>query len=195
MHTFPYNPRMSRPEREEGQFEDGLRTGDEDAWGRYFKENFAYLKYRAAKMLGRGRFDDAEDLAQETLLSVWKNKEKLNPDKNPRGYFIQTLYHKAIDIYRSHRPEVELNEQVIDSAPFTGSVEDDAMRHLSEETLQAEINEALSKIPEKYREVVIFRAQGYSIEDIVEITGIDANEVKNRIKLGKRMLRRRKENL
>ena len=111
---------------------------------------------------------DAQDVVQDAFERLWVNRKKLNAGK-AKSYLFTTAYHTMIDHIRKAKHE--------------GSIED--MRETASNTyndysdLKEILDEALSKLNEVQRSVILLRDyEGYSYQEIGEITGLNESQVK-----------------
>ncbi|GHV00069.1 DNA-directed RNA polymerase sigma-70 factor [Bacteroidia bacterium] len=75
---------------------DRLRAGDNDAFESIFMEYFERIKH-FIYLLVKSR-DVAEDLAQDIFVTLWENKEKIDPAKNFNA-FMYTMTKNAVFNY------------------------------------------------------------------------------------------------
>lgn len=147
------------------------------------REAFAVLvdKYKSGLyrlMLGLGvNHQDAQDLTQETFINAY---QKLR-DHEVQSSFASWLYAIAINRFRSYKRGKTFGfagsslVQEKDQAP---TPEEQYMR--KEEEL--EIQKKLSKLPERYRIVLLLRyINELTYEEISVITGMSMHQVKNRL--------------
>lgn len=111
---------------------------------------------------------DAQDIVQDAFEKLWINHKKLDPGK-AKSYLFTTAYHTMIDHIRKIR--------------YSGSIED--IPEASNETfrdysdIKEVLDEALAKLTEIQRSVVLLRDyEGYSYQEIGEITGLNESQVK-----------------
>ena len=110
----------------------------------------------------------ARDIVQETFTKVWIKHEEVAFDK-VKSYLFTTAYHAIVDWVKKdgRNGDIEHVKQV-SSAEFSISFD-----------LQDVLNEALDKLPEIQRTVVLLRDyEGYNYAEIAEITGLNESQVK-----------------
>ncbi|MEP7128293.1 MAG: RNA polymerase sigma factor [Chitinophagales bacterium] len=112
--------------------------------------------------------DDAQDVVQNAFEIMWKNHENVDYTKS-RSYLFTVAYHNMIDQFRKRKNEADLTDEHTQvqgrSSQFTGA----------KEALEL----GLSKLPEMQKSVVLLRDyEGYSYEEIGEITGLNESQVK-----------------
>jgi RNA polymerase sigma-70 factor (ECF subfamily) len=112
--------------------------------------------------------DDAKDVVQNTFEILWKNHEKIDFEK-AKSYLFTVSYHNMIDGIRKMKriTRLEDNHDLIS----------DEERHYSGS--REILNEALSRLPDIQRTVVILRDyEGYDYEEIGKITELSESQVK-----------------
>ena len=112
--------------------------------------------------------DDAQDVVQNAFEILWKNHENVDFAKS-RSYLFTVAYHNMIDQFRKRKNEADLTEEHTQmqgrSSQFTGA--------------RDALELGLSKLPEMQKNVVLLRDyEGYSYEEIGEITGLNESQVK-----------------
>lgn len=112
--------------------------------------------------------DDAQDVVQNAFEILWKNYQNVDYAKS-RSYLFTVAYHNMIDQFRKRKNEADITEEHTQmqgrSNQFTGAK--DALEM------------GLSKLPEMHKTVVLLRDyEGYSYEEIGEITGLNESQVK-----------------
>lgn len=128
---------------------------------------------------------DAEDLAQETFVELYKSAERYNPQNNFRAFLFTIARRRLIDSYRkkSRRPLT-----YIDPTDF-------AMQQQSEELSQtSEIEEAfqiaLTELPENHRNAILMRQQQeLTYEEIAHALETTVSSVKTWIHRARQHLR------
>lgn len=142
-----------------------------------------------------GDYDLCEDVLQETMIRIFKNKNSFNP----RFKFSTWIYTIAVNLVKSElkkrkrrnyfsfiQTDNEKNEifQIADNGSRPDELVDGKIK---EEIIQ----QALLKIKDKHREAVVLRdIQELSYEEIAEITKTSIGTVKTRINRGRAELRK-----
>ncbi len=109
----------------------------------------------------------AKDIVQETFAKVWSKHEDINVEK-VKSYLFITAYHAIVDWVKSEKRSGDI-EQTKEQGT-SGNVSFD---------LQSVLNEALEKLPEVQKSVVLLRDyEGYNYAEISEITGLNESQVK-----------------
>ncbi len=112
--------------------------------------------------------DKAKDVVQESFVRLWDRVSEVKYEK-AKSYLFTIAYHCFIDTIRRDQR--------------TTSIENVGISHHSEMNAFSDhkeiINEAVDKLPEIQRSVVLLRDyEGYSYKEIGEITGLNEAQVK-----------------
>ncbi len=158
---------------------------DRDAFASLFKHFAPRLKG-----FGMRRGTDAaasEELAQETMLTVWRKAETFDPLRATVSTWIFTIVrNKRIDLFRREgHPDADLSEA--DETAYEGRAADDA---LSVSETGAMLREALTVLPKEQITVLekaFFEDKSHSV--IAEELGLPLGTVKSRIRLALARLR------
>lgn len=110
----------------------------------------------------------AQDIVQDAFEKMWLSKENVNALK-AKSYLYSTAYHRMIDIIRREKKQVDFN--AVSTIDYSHS------NHYSD--LQEILHDAIKQLPDDQRSVVLLRDyEGYSYEEIEEITGLSQSQVK-----------------
>lgn len=118
---------------------------------------------------------DAEDIAQEAFLRLYRFKGEFIADENCKAWLL--------------RVTVNLSKNLLKSGWFTKRGE------LSEDIPSADredlgLIESVMSLPPKYRAVIhLYYYEGYSVKEIADILGITATAVTTRLKRGREQLK------
>ncbi len=122
----------------------------------------------------------AQDIVQDTYEKLWIKHENVTFSK-VRSYLFTTAFHTLIDHTRKVRKEVMLDE-----------ITTMELREIPEKfDLKKNLEEAFEKLPDIQRSVILLRDyEGYSYDEIGEITGLSESQVKVYIYRGRLALRK-----
>ncbi len=123
--------------------------------------------------------DIARDIVQDSFEKLWRRVNDVSYEK-VKSYLFTTAYHTMIDALRKDK-----NMENFDK------VNPDQYTHVQQYSdLQKVLHEALDKLPEIQRSVILLRDyEGYSYREIAEITGLNETQVKVYIYRGRVFLR------
>ena len=130
-------------------------------------DKFADGLYRfALKMLNDA--DRANDAVQDCFERLWVKHENVEFAKS-KSYLFTSAYHACIDAIRLSNRSISM-DVVVEETFSTNTQYSD---------LQEVLHEALKKLPEIQRSVILLRDyEGYSYHEIEEITGLNESQVK-----------------
>jgi len=110
----------------------------------------------------------AKDIVQESFTKMWIKRKEID-GKKARSYLFSTAYHQMIDVYRK-----ENRKDDFETVQEQDYAHDDQYYDLSEV-----LSEAVKKLPEIQRSVLMLRDyEGYSYQEIGEITKLNESQVK-----------------
>jgi RNA polymerase sigma-70 factor (ECF subfamily) len=112
--------------------------------------------------------EKARDIVQDSYEKLWRNHENVNGEK-VKSYLFSTAYHTLIDLVRRESKK--------------GNWDNINQNALSYENSYSDVNEilhqALEQLPESQKMVVMMRDyEGYTYQEISEITGLSEAQVK-----------------
>lgn len=126
--------------------------------------------------------DGSKDIVQETFARLWERRNDVREEK-AKSYIFTAAYHLLIDRTRKTR-ETSLPESYDTCQTIFRQYSD------TKEVLDA----AVAKLPPEQRSVIILRDyEGYSYEEIAQITGLSLSQVKVYIFRGRTFLRHQLE--
>jgi len=130
-------------------------------------ENFADGVYRFILKNIKDE-EKAKDIIQETFEKMWIKLDTVDFTKS-KSYLFTTAYHTMIDVLRKDKRMTSFNDQV--SAGMTHSEQYSDLNEI--------LHQAIDNLPEAQKSVVLLRDyEGYSYEDIAQITGLSEAQVK-----------------
>jgi RNA polymerase sigma-70 factor (ECF subfamily) len=154
--------------------------------------------YRTALRMTRNP-QDAEDLVQETMLRAFRFLDRFERGTNLRAWLFKILTNTYINRYRktSSEPRVDSLDDSeefalyhhldTDAASRGGSVEAQVLDRFAENDIKA----AIEALPPQYRMTVLLAdVEGFSYNDIAEITNVKKGTVMSRLFRGRRLLQK-----
>jgi len=141
--------------------------------------------YRVAyKLLGNQC--DAEDMVQEAYLKLWNKRDELIDIKNPESFSVILLKNICFDYLRSTKNDAEKQDIEVVSKANEVSL-------INEIEIKDELNcvkQLITQLPEKQKEIMKLRHLGEcSIEEIEEITGLNAINIRVLISRARKTIR------
>jgi RNA polymerase sigma-70 factor (ECF subfamily) len=111
---------------------------------------------------------DAKDIVQGAFEKMWMNREQVD-NLRSKSYLFTVAYNQMIDHIRKNK-RITLKEVFREDSKIT---------HQSIPDIKSILNEALSQLDEIQRSLVLLKDyEGYNYEEIGEITGLNASQVK-----------------
>jgi RNA polymerase sigma-70 factor, ECF subfamily len=146
------------------------QAGDERAFGELIEPYRPALRVHAYRMLGS--VDDAEDVAQETLLRAWRALERFEPRASLRTWLFRIATNVCLDEIerRPRRP------QPVDPFPdelrgqADAQIYEPAARYALREGMELALLAAIQLLPGRQRAVLILRdVLGWSGPEVAEL--------------------------
>jgi RNA polymerase sigma-70 factor (ECF subfamily) len=112
--------------------------------------------------------ETAMDIVQDTFEKMWRKFREVQYSK-AKSYLFTTAYHTMIDVIRREKFQADWDDSMENSLSagnhYTG--------------LKEILDEGLKRLPEIQRSVLLLRDyEGYSYQEIGEITGLNESQVK-----------------
>jgi len=179
----PPEPAARIPEQDEAALVARVRAGDRAAFG-VLAERYAGVARRVARAV-LGDPDDADDAAQDALLSALVKLDQYDPRRPFGPWLLRIVANAATD--RRRRRKVRRVEQ-LDPALVAGGDRPDATTE--RRGLSARLRAALAELSHRRRmAVVLFDVEGYSHAEIAGILGIPEGTVRSEVFHARRRLR------
>jgi RNA polymerase sigma factor (sigma-70 family) len=123
--------------------------------------------------------EKARDVVQDTFEKLWVKLGTVGFEKS-KSYLFTAAYHTMIDMIRKEKRMTGIDD--VNKLNYS---------HTEQYTdLHEVLNEAISKLPAVQRSVIMLRDyEGYSYEEIAEITGLNESQVKVYIFRGRMFLK------
>ncbi len=160
-----------------------VAAGEEEAFRGLVDRHLTSVLAIAKRML---RDDaEAEDVAQETMLRLWRNAAGL--ELGPHGvrpWLRRVASNLCIDRVRARRNTLVVEEVPEESEP-AGQV-----RHMAERELGARVDAALQALPERQRlAITLFHYEGMSQVEVGEVLGVSDEAVESLLARARRTLK------
>ena len=116
-----------------------------------------------------GHSADAEDVVQVAFEKMWMNRMQVDFSRC-KSYLFTVAYHQMIDHIRKSK-RISLKKEFRDDAKISNSNYQNDTKRL--------LNEALNKLNDVQKSLVLLKDyEGYSYQEIGEITGLNESQVK-----------------
>ena len=131
-----------------------------------YEEYFDRVYYKVLSVVKND--DDAEDICQETFISVYKNLSKFREESNIYTWIYRIAINKTYDFFKKRKIEFEINDDVL-SLPEDINFDTKVI-----------LQEKLKLISDKEREIVILKdIYGYKLKEIAEMKNMNLSTVKS----------------
>ena len=131
-----------------------------------YEEYFDRVYYKVLSVVKND--DDAEDICQETFISVYKNLSKFREESNIYTWIYRNAINKTYDFFKKRKLEFEINDDVL-SLPEDVNFDTKVI-----------LEEKLKLISEKEKEIVVLKdIYGYKLKEIAEMKNMNLSTVKS----------------
>jgi RNA polymerase sigma-70 factor, ECF subfamily len=170
-----------------------VKKGDQNAFAEIveiYKDKVFQLSYR---MLNNRH--EAEDIAQEAFIRAYVNINSFNTSLKFSTWLYRIATNLCIDRIRKKKPDYFLDAEVsgTDGLTMYSQIPSDVPlpeKELESLELQESIQKEISKLPEKYRSVIVLKyIEELSLNEISEILDLPLGTVKTRMHRGREALR------
>lgn len=164
-----------------------LESGDTQSWRNIFLEHIDFLHDYGAKIL-----DDEEsvkDAIQDVFLSIYERRNNISQIENIRAYLCRAVRYKLLD---KRRLSIQYKTEGTSSSDFELSVDFKSTMEENEynETQAKQLDAMLHKLTSRQREFIFLKYyNGFSNEEIADITGINKQSVANMLHESLRKMR------
>lgn len=140
---------------------------------------------------------DAEDLVQETMVKAYRFWEKFEKGSNCRAWLFRIMTNIFINEYRSKsRSPMSISTDDVDDNFLYGQLASGGTTETPEQALFAKIfdkdvKNAIDKLPDDFRMVIVLSfLEGFSYQEIANITDLQLGTVKSRLHRGRKLLQK-----
>ena len=163
--------------------------GDQHAWDLIVRQYWRKVFNVAYKFVGK--HDEAEDLAQDIFLKIFKSLDTFDRRANFQTWLISVSRNLCIDHYRSVRKERETIDRGVDAAELSPATpEPGPIAALEQRDRVALLRQAMAALPETLRTAVLLRdIQELSYQEIADKLRLPEGTVKSRINRARGLLR------
>ena len=176
----------SRPAADDLDLVARIARGDRGAFETVFREHYAPLVRFAQAML-RSR-EASEDIVQDVLLNLWRQRESLRVDDSQRAYLYRGVRNRALNSMRNDRVRREAVPFLARETPDTPTGEAEVL----ESELETAARAAIAELPPRCREIFeLSRFKGLRYTEIAESLGISVKTVETQMGRALKSLRER----
>ena len=138
---------------------------------------------------------DAEDVSQEVFVKIFRSIKSFKNQSKLSTWIAKIAYLTALNHVKKNKRS--LTEDYPEDIVSLKIDQDDPEQQLSKKNTTEYLNGIIEQLPEKYRVVLaLFHLEEFSIEEIIETTGMPEGTVKNYLYRARKMLKDRiKDNI
>ena len=162
------------------------QAGDVEAFEAFICD-YEKLIYNAAYRMLPNSYD-AEDIAQEVMIKVYKNIAKCKNAAAFKSWLFKIVHNTCIDEIRKRKNKAAISldkEYQGDDGPMENRIlrdDNTPETELMKKNMTRQIEKAIENLPVDYRNVIVLRdVSGLSYDEIAKITGANLGTVKSRI--------------
>ncbi len=162
------------------------KSGDREAFSELVKQH--YKQAISLAMYWTGNRELALDISQEAFLRIYRNLDKLNPEKPFAAWMYTIVKNLCMNYFNRHKnrwrvfSDVLSNATTIDIENFGEHVENLGETVTKQADEQRILRSALLKLDETEREIVILKdLHNYTYKEIGEMLQIPAGTVMSRL--------------
>ncbi|PKP00177.1 MAG: hypothetical protein CVU13_01315 [Bacteroidetes bacterium HGW-Bacteroidetes-8] len=116
--------------------------------------------------------ESADDILQEVFIQIWNKRKIFSNEAHFKAYFYKSLRNNTVKrIVRSKHP---INLESIENKES-----EDLFQKIVEIEFNREVSQAISRLPEKRREIILLSMSGMSAEEISKALNISVNTIKS----------------
>lgn len=164
-----------------------LKNGDTQLWRNIFLEHIDFLHDYGAKILNDE--ESVKDAVQDIFLSLYERKDKIAQIENIKAYLCRALRNKLLDKKRYSSQYQTDDTAILDfelAIDFKSTMEEKEYT----ETQARQLDVMLHKLTSRQREFIFLKYyNGFSNEEIADITGINKQSVANSLHESLRKMR------
>ena len=167
-----------------------LKAGNTNAF-RFLVEKYRNLVWHMVLRM-TNRHEDAEDLAQEVFMRVFKQIGKFRGDSKLSTWIGSIAYNACVDHVRKSKREALSSSDSIGPINLAQSDVSPLLNNIDRNTMTKLVHRIIEKMPLQYRTVItLFHLEEFSYKEIEEITGMPEGTVKSYLSRGREIIRQK----
>ncbi len=164
-----------------------FKNGDKESFKEIYYEHYMFLYNYGIK--NTAEKDLVEDIIQDLFLKLWKNRENLGEVISIKAYLYRAYVRLLIDAIKKSRRV--LNYEELDSDIEISSIEENLIKEQSATACKNDINNALSKLSKRHRQVLqLHYLDGLTYKQIEEVLPIKYQAIRNYVHEALKVLRK-----
>ncbi|MBI9033174.1 MAG: RNA polymerase sigma-70 factor [Bacteroidales bacterium] len=152
-----------------------LNQGDKAALEQLFKKYYTYLCAYSARFVDSSEL--SEEIVQEVFVKLWEKRQDIVIRSSIKSYLFKSVHNFAINQYHQQKVRDNYKSTYEEPAMF-----DEVHELLIGQELEAGLQKAMRKLPEKRREIFeLSRIQGLKYKEIADQLNISIKTVEGQI--------------
>lgn len=128
----------------------------------------------------------ANELFQEVWMKLIRTRQSYQPTASFTTFLYRLAYHRLVDHYRSTGAQLP-GDSLDESMPADHQTPVEQLQH---EQLRQQVKQAIAQLPSDQRNTFLLKEEGaLSLADIAEVTGVNRETVKSRLRYAMKHLR------
>ena len=166
-----------------------LQKGDNKAYSQLFNLYYSDLYNYAGRIISDKYLLD--DTIQDVFVSLYKNRDNIRVDISLKALLYKMTYNHCIDVIRHNNIQAQyLDKEVMDFYLSEVMRDPEVIAKLKNEDIRVAIDNALSKLPPKCREIFeLKKIEGYSGAEISKKLNISLKTVEAQMTIAYSRLR------
>jgi len=129
---------------------------------------------------------DAEDLYQETVIRIFMNKDRFEPDSNFKAWAVTIMRNIFINEYRKKVRRRIILDDKSNQAYLSSHLK--AFNKGENNLIQEDLYEIVDALPQNFRTPFLMVYQGYKYDEISEMMALPLGTVKSRVFFARKKL-------
>ncbi len=159
-------------------------NGDVNAFEALIERYKRAVYNTAYRMMGNR--EEAEDVSQEAFIRMFNSLSRYNPEYKFMTWALKVTTNLCLDNLRKRKADTVPIDEWFEIKDGKDTPEEEYIRKES----QRQVQDAIMKLPEKYREfLILYHNRNLSYQEIMDVTGESLTIVKNRLYRARQMLK------
>lgn len=162
-----------------------LRDGDQRSFDSVYSDYSVHITAHLITLLKSREL--AQEVAQDTFIALWENREAIDPEKSIKSYLFKIATNKTYNLFKRAAHDKKLREHML---PILEKGHNNIDAYIQAKDNREFLASLLEKMPEKQREVYrLFKIDGYSYQEISEHLGISHSTINTHINRANQFLK------
>ena len=154
-------------------------AGDELAWEAFVRQHQGRVFGLAYHYLGHA--EDARDLAQETFVKIYRNRQRLPEEPGLLPWMLCITRNLCMDLFRRRKTRPPVWDIPVEDLGHLHAQEEDPAQQFHDQARKAMVHRALRELTDLNREMILLKdIQGLALDDIATLLDIPLGTAKSR---------------